>query len=71
MAGVAASPLSNAKVNRVNAAKQHKVLIQVQCDSQLQVYTDLYKLQQVLVNCIDNGAAFSSTIENGQMFCCK
>jgi signal transduction histidine kinase len=59
------SPLITALAN--SAAKQHKVEIEVQCDSQLAIYADLYKLQQVLVNCIDNGAAFAATVDHAKM----
>jgi signal transduction histidine kinase len=48
-------------------AKQHDVAIDIDCDAQLSIYADVNKLQQVLVNCLDNGAAFASTVPNGKV----
>ncbi|MCJ8271816.1 MAG: HAMP domain-containing histidine kinase, partial [Psychrosphaera sp.] len=50
-----------------NIAEQHKITLDIDCPEQLTVYADVYKLQQVLVNLLDNGAVFGAMVENGNL----
>ncbi|MFT4926449.1 MAG: signal transduction histidine kinase [Phenylobacterium sp.] len=52
-----------AKQNRA----QHGVNIEIDCDCLLSVDADAHKLQQVLINCLDNAAAFAATVEGGKV----
>lgn len=61
----ALKPLLDALVN--NAAKTHHCQFSVQCADDCQIYADVHKLQQVVINCIDNAGAFAATVGNGQV----
>ena len=50
-----------------NIAEQHKITLDIQCPEQLMIYADVYKLQQVLVNLLDNGAVFGAMGNDGTL----
>ncbi len=58
-------PMLTALSKEISA--RHKVNIDVQCDAQLLIYADVYKLQQVLVNCLDNAGAFAGSKVDGRV----
>lgn len=47
--------------------KTNAVEVEIDCAPELTVFADVYKLQQVLINCLDNAAAFAATVEKGKM----
>ena len=58
-------PLLDALVS--NAANEHDCQFNVDCADDCQIYADVHKLQQVVINCIDNAGAFAATVEHGKV----
>ena len=50
-----------------NATSVHDCQFSLDCDDNCQIFADIHKLQQVVINCLDNAGAFAATVTNGKV----